>query len=96
MADFITANLISILLQFTLFGIFLILATASLILLTRRHNKSFASPSSSSGLSDAKGSTASLALLRIQRWGVAALGVRRSPLIIANILLLLSVTAVSG
>ncbi|KAI0741001.1 hypothetical protein C8Q76DRAFT_791368 [Earliella scabrosa] len=74
MISIITVNLVSGFLEFTLFGIFIILSFASLILLVRRHCTAFAAdrnPLSSNS------STPS--------------SVRKSPLVIANVLLMFTV-----
>lgn len=83
MIDFITANLISGFVEFTLFGIFAVLSSASLVLLLRRHRVVYGASH------DSNNGTAPWRRLVAGVWGL-----RRSPLIIANVLLILTVTVV--
>nr|VWP00377.1 SH3 domain-containing protein [Ganoderma boninense] len=85
MIDFITANLVSGFVEFTLFGIFMLLSSASLVLLLRRHRIVYGAPH------DSKERTAPWRKLALTIWGL-----RRSPLILANVLLILTVTVHFG
>ncbi|TBU27905.1 hypothetical protein BD311DRAFT_664523 [Dichomitus squalens] len=80
-----TVNLVSSFLEFTLFGIFVLLSPVSLVLLARRHRKVYGQ---SHELSD-----------DAPRWRnrlSTTWGLRRSPLILANVLLMLTVTVHFG
>ena len=83
MVNIITVNLVSSFLEFTLFGIFAVISPVSLILLLRRHRTAHGplyDPADNAPLWRKQ-----LSML----WGL-----RRSPLIFANILLMLAVTVV--
>ncbi|PIL33645.1 hypothetical protein GSI_04268 [Ganoderma sinense ZZ0214-1] len=86
MIDFITANLISGFLEFTLFGIFMVLSAASLVLLLRRYCMIYGTSRDSN-----QRTTPWWHNLPSKIWGL-----RRSPLVLANVLLILTVTAHFG
>ena len=93
MADFVTANLVASFLQFTVFGVFLLLSSASLALLTRRHHAAFGNtPFHEAGVHRAPSKIGARSLHEI---GMRIWSFRHSPMIIANVLIALTVIAVS-
>ena len=84
MVDVVTADLISGFLECILYGIFFVLSTTSLSLLILRHREAY-------GVLDSEESRQARYL---KKWLVSAWSLRRSPLIVANALLMITITAV--
>ena len=104
MVDLITTNLISGFLEFVLFGIFLILCPVALTLLIRRHRVGAGQRVGAPGLDSQTTAVSSSRVLAVnlhrvlalvRSWGVTVWALRRSPLIIANVLFLFFNTVVS-
>ena len=100
MADIITVNLISGFLEFVLFGIFLILAPAALVLLVRRHRDAAGRRAGVPGMdSQSSGSVMAVGVRRtfalVMSSGATLWDLRRSPLVVANVLFLILNIAVS-
>ena len=83
MVGVVQADLISGLFETILFGIFFVLSTTSLALLLRRHRYTHRTSADSRSTS------------RWSKWATEIWSWRRSPLIAANILLMVTITAVS-
>ncbi|KAI0753185.1 hypothetical protein C8Q80DRAFT_1096103 [Daedaleopsis nitida] len=75
MINIVTANFVSGFMEFTLFGIFMILSPASLILLVRRHQSGSSAPT-----------------VKIRKGLAFAWKLRKSPLIVANVLFILTIS----
>ena len=84
MVDVVTADLISGFLECILYGIFFVLSTTSLSLLILRYREAYG-VLGRGGLGQA---------CFLKKWLVLAWGLRRSPLIVANALLMITISAV--
>ena len=87
MVSVLQANLISGFLECILFGIFFVTSTASLVLLLRRHRKH-------QGVPEIITIARSTSAFRWKSWAAALWSLRHSPLILATVIFMVTISAV--